>query len=200
MSLETALREMVRRELTLQLSPIQKAVGRMEKGLDALDALRSFTAQIKPLANRIGAMAGLRSLEELPLARIPARRGRPPGSGRKTAAAVPPPREQKAPRARAEAEAGRACAVIGCGRDARSKGYCSAHYQKLRLLTKTNRRPADWVDDARPNSVRDVKLPRGRAAAKALQEAAPPPAPAAPPRPKAWVRKKGQKGGMVSLT
>jgi histone H1/5 len=200
MSLEIALREMVRRELAEQLSPLQKAIGRMEKGLDALDALRALTAQIKPLANRIGSMAGLRTFEAVPAQRPPARRGRPPKAARKPEAVAPAPaaREEKKPRARAAADEGRACAVMGCGRPARSKGYCSAHYQKLRLLTKTNRRPTDWVDDARPNSVRDVKLPRGRAAAKAREEAPAPAAPATPPKPKAWVRKKG-KAGMVSL-
>jgi hypothetical protein len=61
--------------------------------------------------------------------------------------------------------------VIGCPRQARTKGYCSAHYQKLRNLTKTNRRPPEWVDFAPPHSVEDVVLPRGRAGAKALKEA-----------------------------
>jgi hypothetical protein len=87
--------------------------------------------------------------------------------------------------------------VIGCKRPARSKGYCSAHYQKLRLLIRTNRRPADWVDDAAPHSAKDVKLPRGRAAAREKQAAAPA-TPKEPPKPKAWVRKKGG-AGMVSL-
>jgi hypothetical protein len=86
--------------------------------------------------------------------------------------------------------------VSGCKRPSRSKGYCSAHYQKLRLLIRTNRRPADWVDDAPPQSAREVKLPRGRAAAKERQPE--PAAPREPPKPKAWVRKKGG-AGMVSL-
>jgi len=90
----------------------------------------------------------------------------------------------------------RRCAVSGCKRPSRSKGYCSAHYQKLRLLIRTNRRPADWVDDAKPQSVRDLKLPRGRAAAREREPAPAPPR--EPPKPKAWVRKKGA-GKMVSL-
>jgi hypothetical protein len=85
---------------------------------------------------------------------------------------------------------------MGCKRPARSKGYCSAHYQKLRLLVRTHRRPADWVDDAPPQSARDVKLPRGRAAAREKQPE--PATPKEPPKPKAWVRKKGG-SGMVSL-
>jgi histone H1/5 len=101
----------------------------------------------------------------------------------------------KPSRARATEE-GRACAVKNCARPARSKGYCSAHYQKLRLLIKTGRRPTDWVDDAKPRSVNDMKLPRGRAAAQARESA--PPKPVAPATPKAWVRKK-KGGSMVSL-
>ena len=64
----------------------------------------------------------------------------------------------------------RACAVQGCGRPARSKGYCAAHYQKFRMLDRTGRLPSDWVADAPPNSVTNIKLPRGRAGAKALAE------------------------------
>ena len=39
------------------------------------------------------------------------------------------------------------------------------------MLEKTNRRPGEWKDYAEANSVDDIKLPRGRAAAKALAEA-----------------------------
>ena len=53
----------------------------------------------------------------------------------------------------------------------RSKGYCAAHYQKFRMLSRTHRLPADWTEHASPGSVRDVVLPRGRAGAKALAEA-----------------------------
>lgn len=191
MSLEKALREMVRRELAVQLSPLHKAVGRMEGSLDALDTVRALAERLMPVASRLGALAGMRNLVETKVReQAPARgRGRPP----KAKAAV----EAKAPRARAAAEEGRACAVKNCPRPARSKGYCSAHYQKLRLLIKTDRRPTDWVDDAKPRSVNDVKLPRGRAAAQSRVSAAPA-VPATPPKPKAWVRKK-KGGSMVSL-
>ena len=79
------------------------------------------------------------------------RRGRPPG--KKAGAGL-----RAAP-----GEKGRPCAVIGCPRASRTKGYCSAHYQKLRMLTRTNRRPPEWIDFADPQSVKDVVLPRGRA-------------------------------------
>ncbi|MFP2900985.1 vegetative protein, partial [Corallococcus sp. 4LFB] len=127
-------------------------------------------------------------------AKTPATRAAPV----KTAApaAKSPGRPPKA----AAAEDNQACAVIGCKRQSRTKGYCAAHYQKLRLLIRTDRRPDAWVDGARPQSVPDVTLPRGRAGSQALKEAAKPAAPAAPPKPKAWLRKKGSSGGMVSLT
>ena len=67
--------------------------------------------------------------------------------------------------------AGRKCALQGCGRPARSKGYCAAHYQKYRQLERTGRLPPDWKPDAKPNSVKNVALPRGRAGAKAIAAA-----------------------------
>ncbi|WP_244219703.1 vegetative protein [Corallococcus interemptor] len=199
---------MVRRELQLQLAPVQKAVARMANGLDALDDLREMIQRLAPLSSRLGAVAGVRtpSLAPEPVRRRP---GRPPkaaapaarGPGRPPkAAAAPAARGPGRPPKAAAAEDNQACAVIGCKRQSRSKGYCSAHYQKLRLLIRTGRRPEAWVDGAKSQSVPDVTLPRGRAGSQALKEAAKPAAPAAPPKPKAWVRKKGSGGGMVSLT
>lgn len=61
---------------------------------------------------------------------------------------------------------GDGCAVIGCSNTARSKGYCAAHYQKLRALTKSGRAEAfGWLEGASPQSVANPVLPRGRAAA-----------------------------------
>lgn len=56
------------------------------------------------------------------------------------------------------------CAIIGCDREERSKGYCSAHYQKRRMLARTKRLPSAWVENAKPQSVQNVVLPRGRPA------------------------------------
>ena len=101
--------------------------------------------------------------------------GRPPRSA--PAAAAPAASSSSAGGKRrgrkpANTEGGaRDCAIIGCGKPSRTKGYCAAHYQKLRMLEKTNRRPGEWKDYAEANSVEDIKLPRGRAAAKALAEA-----------------------------
>jgi hypothetical protein len=78
---------------------------------------------------------------------VAARRGRPPKNG--------------------VGMGGSACAIIGCPRPSRSKGYCAAHYQKMRNLTKSNRLPSAWTDSPKPQSVDDIKLPRGRAAQKA---------------------------------
>lgn len=81
-------------------------------------------------------------------ARPVARRGRPPAEG-----------------------SPRLCALQGCPKSNRTKGYCAAHYQKLRMLEKTGRRPDTWIDFPTPGSLPDVKLPRGRAGSKALAEA-----------------------------
>jgi len=101
----------------------------------------------------------------------------------------PPPPEAKAQ----VASETLACAIVGCKRPSRSKGYCSAHYQKRRNLVATDRLPASWVEFATPQSVPDVALPRGRAASRD-REPTPEPAttPPAPTGPRVWVRKKGQ--------
>jgi hypothetical protein len=55
---------------------------------------------------------------------------------------------------------GRPCALIGCKKPARSKGYCANHYQKYRSLMSTGRLPSDWKEYAPANTVPDVVLPR----------------------------------------
>jgi hypothetical protein len=77
----------------------------------------------------------------------------------------------KGKKGRLEVSSQRECALESCGRPARSKGYCAAHYQKYRMLEKTGRLPADWIEFAPVGSVKNVTLPRGRAGAKALAEA-----------------------------
>ncbi|WP_324291483.1 vegetative protein [Corallococcus sp. BB11-1] len=198
----------------------------MAKGLDALDVLREVTRRLAPLSSRLGAVAGVRTPTLAPEPPVRRRPGRPPSvktapvakastakaapakaapvkapAGKAALAKAPAAKGPGRPAGRAPAaEASQACAVIGCKRQSRSKGYCSAHYQKLRLLIRTGRRPEAWVDGARAQSVQDVKLPRGRAGSQALKEVSKPAAPvAAPPKAKAWVRKKGSSGGMVSL-
>ncbi|MCP3104103.1 vegetative protein [Myxococcus sp. K15C18031901] len=184
--------------------PLQDAVRRMEEGLEALDMLRSVTFRLAPLTSRLGAMAGVRAPTTKQAAVLPVpKRGR---GGRRAArqeelplASVARAASVKAPvvRARGGAEGLRTCAVIGCKRPSRSKGYCSAHYQKLRLLMRTGRRPTAWVDDAKSQSVQDVKLPRGRAASKVLQEARQAAAPARGAKGKG--RKKGGRSNQLSL-
>src|SRR4051794_9927061 len=45
----------------------------------------------------------------------------------------------------------RACAVIDCPNDAKSKGYCAAHYQKYRMLQKRGQAESfGWTDSPPP--------------------------------------------------
>lgn len=145
MSVDRVLREMVADEVARALGPVHAA----------LAELQGNGAIIARLAAALGQ----------PIKRGP---GRPP----KSAFALPARRGArgggKGRRASGET---RECAVIDCGRPARSKGYCAAHYQKFRMLDRTGRLPSDWVADAAPNSVQNIALPRGRAGAKALAEA-----------------------------
>lgn len=125
-------------------------------------ALGPVHAQLAALNANSAIVARLAAALGQPIKRGP---GRPP-----KAVAAPRAAAAGGRRGRRAASEGRECAVIGCGRPARSKGYCSAHYQKFRMLDRTGRLPADWVADAAPNSVSNIKLPRGRAGAKALAE------------------------------
>ncbi|WP_141621733.1 cell wall protein [Myxococcus sp. AB036A] len=185
MSIANALGEVFRRELDAQLVPLQQAVRRMEEGLEALELLREVTHRLAPLTSRLGAMAGVRTPTALPASTRGGRKQVVAAPKGRVAVGRPVAAKPVVNQARAE-EGTRACAVIGCERPSRSKGYCSAHYQKLRLLMRTNRRPSAWKDDALPQSVEDVTLPRGRAASKALREGgarkkAPAPVVAPPP-------------------
>lgn len=146
MSVEKAFREMIRAEVELQLRPLQRTVDRLAQGTAELDGLRALASRLQPLAGLLGGDADLG---------VRRRPGRPPGSG--TARRASPGRP---------AAATRPCAIIGCRRPGRTKGYCAAHYQKLRMLVRTNRRPAEWKDGAEAHSVPDLVLPRGRAASK----------------------------------
>ncbi len=153
MSVDKAFREMIRHEVELQLRPVREAMVRLQQQTSSLSAVEDLAEQLAPLTSLLTSLVGSEPV------RPTKRRGRPPGG------------KAGAGRRAAPGENGRACAVIGCPRSARTKGYCSAHYQKLRMLSRTNRRPPEWVDFAPPHSVNDVVLPRGRAASKALKEA-----------------------------
>jgi len=156
MSVDQAFRRMIRREIEAQLRPLRNVVARMQEGASDLVGLRVLAEKLSPLA---GFFMGGTSSSSAPVVRR--RRGRPPGSGR-----------VKSRRGRRPGTANdRGCAIKGCKNASRTKGYCAAHYQKLRMLIRTNRRPSAWTDYAPPNSVADIVLPRGRAAAKALRAA-----------------------------
>lgn len=150
MSVDKAFREMIRNEITQQLKPLQDIVARLQSNAADLDSMREMTASLAPLAQMVAPLFNAAQ----------AKRG--PGRPRKNALVIAPAASVKR-----AASATDACAVIGCKHSSRTKGYCSAHYQKLRLLIKTGRRPTTWVDHAGPQSVENIKLPRGRAAAKA---------------------------------
>jgi len=138
MSVDKAFREMISAEVEQQLKSFQTTLAR------DLSALRALAERLGPIAGLLGPGTGRR-------------RGRPPGSGRKGLG-----RRGR----RTRLPAGGACAIIGCKRPSRTKGYCSAHYQKLRMLSRSNRRPNEWKDYAPAQSVTDLVLPRGRAAHK----------------------------------
>jgi hypothetical protein len=169
MSVDKAFREMVRNEIEAQLKPLRDLVSRLEAGTSDLDSLRSVAERLAPLAEAVGPLFGAAGGRGGTTGRR--------GPGRPARAASAPAAAATGGKRRGRKPAGgeggaRECAIMGCGKPSRTKGYCAAHYQKLRMLEKTNRRPGAWKDYAEPNSVEDVKLPRGRAAAKALAEAA----------------------------
>lgn len=143
MSVDKLLREMVADEVARALGPVHAALAELQGNGAIISRLASALGQ--PLTKRGP--------------------GRPP----KVVFGVKATRGGK--RGGKASGDKRECAVIGCGRPARSKGYCAAHYQKYRMLDRTGRLPADWVADAAPGSVKNIDLPRGRAGAKALAEA-----------------------------
>ncbi len=174
MSVDKAFREMVRSEIESQTKPLRDLVSRLETGMAGLDELRSVVSQLTPLANMLGGGSGGGGGGGAST-RGGGRGGGRRGGGRAAAAPAAPAAgggKRRGRKPAADTAGARDCAIIGCGKPSRTKGYCAAHYQKLRMLEKTNRRPGAWVDYAEPNSVEDIKLPRGRAAAKALAEAA----------------------------
>lgn len=166
MSVDKAFRDMIRNEIEVQLKPLRDVVSRLESGTADLDALRNVAERLAPLAEVVGPLFGAQA----PAGKAGRRgAGRPPMRAAVSAAAAGGKRRGRKP---AGAEGARDCAIVGCGKPSRTKGYCAAHYQKLRMLEKTNRRPSAWKDYAEPGSVEDIKLPRGRAASKALAAAA----------------------------
>jgi hypothetical protein len=159
MSFENQVREFIRREVAAEIAPLRAVIAQLQGDAAQL-------AVLQQLAERLGPVLGL-GLQ--PVAPAPRRRGRPARAAvaaAPAAAASPAGRRRRGPPAVND----RPCAIIGCKRPSRTKGYCAAHYQKLRMLARTNRLPAGWKDFAEANSVEDVVLPRGRAASKALKE------------------------------
>lgn len=142
-SLDKMLQELIADEVNRAVAPLMAAIEQLQSQGELTTRLAAALGQ--PLRRGPGRPPKLFQGLKLKKGR-PGRRGRPAGEHR-------------------------GCAVQSCRRPARSKGYCSAHYQKLRMLTRTNRLPSDWKEYAATGSVKDVVLPRGRAGAKALAEA-----------------------------
>ncbi len=141
MSVDKYIRDLVKDEVHAAIAPL----------VNAIERLQQSDQVVARLSAALGAGGG--------------RRGRPA-----KLLALPAGRRGRRTRG-ARGSNDRGCALIGCKRPARSKGYCAAHYQKFRMLARTHRLPSDWAEHAAPNSVKDVVLPRGRAGAKALAEA-----------------------------
>jgi hypothetical protein len=146
MSFDKVLRQLIQEEIRTAIGPLTSAIGELQQN--------NVASQLAALFN--GTVPGVK---------------RGPGRPRKVALLGRAPAARAAKPMTVRADSDRACAVISCRRPMRSKGYCAAHYQKLRMLTKTRRLPADWKADAKPQTVKDLVLPRGRAGAKALAAA-----------------------------
>jgi|GEM_PF-599592 len=140
MSFDQQLRAMIQEEIRGAISPLANAIQELQQVGDVASQLRSLLGQ--------GPKRGP---------------GRPPKVAADVSATTGAKRGRKPGRPVVE---GHGCAVIGCKRPARSKGYCSAHYQKRRMLERTRRLPSDWVENAAPQSAKDLVLSRGRRAGK----------------------------------
>lgn len=161
MSVETEFRALVRNEVEAQLKPLQQTIAQLQ---ESLAISRQLESTIAPVARAFAQVLG---------GETPAPQKRGPGRPRKNEFVAAPTtstssRTARKPGRRKATDATRACGIKGCQRPARAKGYCAAHYQKLRMLTTRGDRPNAWIDFPAPQSVEDIKLPRGRAAAKAL--------------------------------
>lgn len=137
MSVDRALKEMIREEVERLINPLVEAIEDLRSGGNVASQIAALLGKAKRGPGRPA--KGLRA-------------GRP---GRKPGRVAGPKK---------------GCAIKGCKKAMRSKGYCSAHYQKYRMLERTDRLPADWKEYAAQGTVTDLELPRGRAGARALAE------------------------------
>lgn len=148
---EGLLEQLVRGELQRVLAPVIDAIIKMQGGKTSPHISVTETAAPAPVKR----------------GRVAVRRGKPASAA---------PVKAKASKKTRAADAA-ACAVIGCDKPARSRGLCAVHYQKMRNLLKRGELPETWKKDAHePQSLKDIKLRRGRpgkASAEAAAEAAP---------------------------
>jgi hypothetical protein len=153
MSLDKLLQDTVREQVALAIGPLASIVAELQA--QGAIVARLASALGTPVPRRVGRPAKIDLALPMPAAKLVDRKG-------KRAKAVVAASEEGGPQN---------CALEDCGRPARSKGYCAAHYQKFRMLQKTGRLPSDWVEFAAEGSVQNITLPRGRAGAKALADA-----------------------------
>src|SRR3954467_4376575 len=124
MSVDQAIRDMIRDEIEAAMAPLAQAVAQIQSQGGVLAQLSAVLGGQKRGPGR--------PPNPFKLGR-PALRLTAGGGGRR--------------RSRAQnGQNDRGCALIGCKRPARSKGYCAAHYQKYRSLDRTGRLPSDWKD------------------------------------------------------
>ena len=150
-SFDQIFRDMIRDELRAVLAPLANAVAQLQQQGSVQSQLQVLLGGVAKRGPGRPRKLEVSALSALTAGRTGAKRG-PKGK-------------------RTRGSNDRGCAVAGCKRPARSKGYCAAHYQKYRMLARTRRLPADWVEHASPGAVKDLVLPRGRAGARALAEA-----------------------------
>ncbi len=156
-SVDDFLRTLVQAQVEQALAPLTQALQQQGEVLNRFASVFGGAVQVKRGPGRP------RKVQPLGLPALPAKASK--GGKRKAGAGA----VAGAVKVSASGDE-RLCAVIGCDRPARSKGYCAAHYQKYRMLKQTDRLPKDWVEDAQPQSVKNIILPRGRAGAKALAD------------------------------
>jgi hypothetical protein len=149
MSFDTVLRDMVREEVQRLMAPMVASLAHLESQQRAVVSRLAAAFGGPPIAGKRGPGRPPKAFLEA-LKRSAGRSKKAVGAGKGLS------------------DSTRTCAIEECGKPARSKGFCAAHYQKFRMLERTGRLPSDWVADAAPGSVKNVVLPRGRAGAKAL--------------------------------
>ncbi|MCI0570447.1 MAG: hypothetical protein L0Y66_06825 [Myxococcaceae bacterium] len=145
--IESAIRGAIRNEVKNQLDPLRTDIEALAETFSTVSALVPTLRMLASMPDFLGANPGV--AQGLPRGRAAAQRAAPVA-------------RPAAKRPRIE-ESARGCAVIGCDRPHRSRGYCGAHYQQRRNLMASGRLPSSWREDAAPQTLQPISLPRGGA-------------------------------------